>query len=110
MFPTPVARAQFYLFPCGHGFHVDCLKSQVMPFLDEMQMRAVADLEERVKALSSRARDDDKRALTQLEYALSELDGYFAGECPLCGSVMIRSIGVPLVLPEDEEQAAMWAL
>ncbi len=75
-----------------------------------MQKRAVADLEERVKTYTARARDDDKRAQTQLEYSLTELDGYFAGECPLCGSSMIRSIAMPLVLPEEADQYPLWEL
>jgi len=108
----PLFARQFYLFPCGHGLHCDCMRKRVLPYLDARQRRAVERLEERTKAMASRARDDDRRALTQYEYAQAELDGYLAGECPLCGSVMIMSVAQPLVgsSEEDLKEAAEWEL
>ena len=46
----------------------------------------------------------------QVEALQLELDGYIAADCPLCGYVMIRSLSVPLITPEDSEEAKAWAL
>lgn len=41
----------------------------------------------------------------------TELDGYVAAECVLCGDIMVQSIDKPLVTPEEQaEQAEQWAL
>ena len=46
----------------------------------------------------------------QVEALQLELDGYIAADCPLCGYVMIRSLSMPLITPEDSEEAKAWAL
>ena len=41
----------------------------------------------------------------------TELDGYIAAECVLCGDIMVQSVDKPLVSAEEEqEQANHWAL
>lgn len=41
----------------------------------------------------------------------TELDGYVAAECVLCGDIMVQSVDNPLVSPEELDQHAdEWAL
>lgn len=41
----------------------------------------------------------------------SELDGYVAAECVLCGDIMVQSVDKPLVTPQEHaEQSHEWAL
>lgn len=41
----------------------------------------------------------------------TELDGYIAAECVLCGDIMVQSVDKPLIKPEEHaEQARQWAL
>lgn len=40
----------------------------------------------------------------------SEFDDMVGRECTLCGDVMVRAIGRPLLAPEDAEGAAEWAI
>lgn len=36
----------------------------------------------------------------------TELDGYIAAECPLCGDIMVQSLNKPLVTEEEETEVA----
>eukprot|EP00611_Tribonema_gayanum_P032033 TRINITY_DN941_c0_g1_i1.p2 TRINITY_DN941_c0_g1~~TRINITY_DN941_c0_g1_i1.p2 ORF type:complete len:296 (+),score=131.37 TRINITY_DN941_c0_g1_i1:115-888(+) len=51
-----------------------------------------------------------KRAALQLAALRSELDGYVAAECALCGEAMIDSMDTPLVEDGRAAEAAAWAL
>lgn len=103
---------QFYLFPCGHGYHEDCMVLRSAEYLESQEeVLAVAALQEQLKQVAARAKDNDKRSLAQLDQLQNELDGYVAADCPLCGTYMIRSIGVSLVASEkDISEAKTWEL
>lgn len=53
-----------------------------------------------------------KRKAAQLEALQSEIDGCLAAECPLCGDLIIRTVGAPLLSEEEEArgEARGWAL
>jgi hypothetical protein len=53
-----------------------------------------------------------KRKAAQLEALQAEVDGYLAAECPLCGDLIIRTVGLPLVSEEEEARgdARAWAV
>jgi hypothetical protein len=102
---------QFYLFPCSHGFHADCLLRRIHLHVDATQLHHVRGLEEQLKLSASRTKDaSDKRALALMEYLQTELDGCIAADCPLCGFAMIKSLGVPLITPDDADDLKSWAL
>jgi hypothetical protein len=72
----------------------------------------VKDLEQKISNLSSRVvKDTDRRSKLQAEYLQSELDGYIAAECPLCGSLSINLLTQPLVSENDVKlESKFWAL
>ena len=50
-------------------------------------------------------------SLSTKQSTQTELDGYVAAECVLCGDIMVQSVGKPLVSPEElEELSNLWAL
>lgn len=53
-----------------------------------------------------------RRKAAQLEALQSEIDGCLAAECPLCGDLIIRTVGAPLLSEEEEARgdARAWAL
>ena len=109
-----VLTQQFYIFPCSHAFHNDCLFKHVLPHLNPGQRRAVNDLQEQLNAELAAGGGSssggggfvsgNKRKATQLEAIQSEIDGYLAAECPFCGDIMIRSIDQPLISEEEEQE------
>ena len=102
---------QFYIFPCGHGFHGDCLMKRSTEILPSASIiKKTKDLEDQIKSLSARAKDSDKRSMMQLEYLQNELDSYIAGDCALCGEAMIRAVGTSLLSQVTEEEIKAWKI
>lgn len=101
----------------------------MLPQLSAAQRRAVHDLREQLSAeltalglssvpspsASSSSGGDggkvSKRKAAQLEALQSEIDGCLAAECPLCGDLIIRTVGAPLLSEEEARgDARRWAL
>jgi hypothetical protein len=84
----------------------------VVPQLNAVQRRAVLDLREQltaeVAAPGGPGGGGNRRKASQIEALQLEIDGYLAAECPLCGDVMIRSVGEALVTEQEAEQARDW--
>ena len=49
-----VLSKEFYLFPCQHVFHADCLLNKMMEYLDSVQRSRVVDLLQQIQQLSSK--------------------------------------------------------
>lgn len=63
---------EFFIFPCTHGFHTDCLLQYVINHrcLDQSQLITVLKLEEQISSLANKK---NKRFQMQLEYLQNEL-------------------------------------
>eukprot|EP00611_Tribonema_gayanum_P032035 TRINITY_DN941_c0_g1_i4.p3 TRINITY_DN941_c0_g1~~TRINITY_DN941_c0_g1_i4.p3 ORF type:complete len:253 (+),score=135.17 TRINITY_DN941_c0_g1_i4:362-1120(+) len=109
----PALARALYLFPCAHAFHCDCLRDHALrEYLTPQQRSAVGALVQRIAAAEpiTGAAALPKRAALQLAALRSELDGYVAAECALCGEAMIDSVDKPLVEDGRGVEAAAWAL
>jgi vacuolar protein sorting-associated protein 18 len=106
---APALTQEFYLFPCGHAFHSQCLGAHMQQHLNSGQRSEVTRLREQIAVAESTA-VMTKRAALQLEAMRSELDGFVAAECVLCGELMVQSIDQPLVLRGDTDEAKQWDL
>ncbi len=102
---------QFYLFPCSHGFHCDCLIQQAPRILSPAQYQAFAVLADAMKTLTSgRGKEFDHRTRMQVENIQAEMDNYVAADCPLCGYAMIQSLSSALIDEEAATEAKTWEL
>ncbi|EDV25490.1 uncharacterized protein TRIADDRAFT_55631 [Trichoplax adhaerens] len=89
----------FYLFPCGHMFHTDCLIAEVEPHLNDRQRSRLRELQKKLgtsyttelQAAESTLRDSCK----------DELDELVASECLYCGELMISLIDQPFISPDQ---------
>ncbi|KAG0167963.1 hypothetical protein DFQ28_011230 [Apophysomyces sp. BC1034] len=134
----PLLTRQFYVFPCQHAFHADCLISKATKYLPTRQIRRLADLQEQlsseihtrerlssVKAENNNARgvifpgdaaatdgsiDDIKSMVARTEKLKDQLDDIVANECALCGEFMIKSIDQPFIGDEEVEMASSWVI
>ncbi|KAK9457880.1 Pep3/Vps18/deep orange family-domain-containing protein [Dipodascopsis uninucleata] len=90
----PLLARQFYVFPCQHSFHGDCLISKVTETGNSRVKRKITELQ----------MDTEKGIISD------ELDAMIASECILCGPKMIESIDEPFIDEKDSKSSAEWAL
>jgi len=79
----PLLTRQFYIFPCRHAFHADCLVNKLK---EEGSLTFKRRINE-VQGELGRAGSDESRKM-----AMEEFDSVVAAECVLCGDLMIKSI------------------
>ncbi|CEP61392.1 tethering complex subunit PEP3 LALA0_S03e01838g [Lachancea lanzarotensis] len=85
---------KFYVFPCGHSFHTDCLMKEILQSSDyalrnKIEVFQRATMKNRVKDL----------------VALEELDKLLSTKCCFCSDIKINSIDEPLAVNEIEQEA-----
>ncbi|CAN1220519.1 Vacuolar sorting protein 18, partial [Linum perenne] len=110
--------APFYVFPCGHAFHSECLIAHVTRCTTESQAERILDLQKQLTLLGDGARkdqngsmfDDPLSSTTNADKLRSQLDDAVAGECPFCGELMIREISMPFILTEESHEMNSWSV
>lgn len=110
--------APFYVFPCGHAFHAQCLIAHVTRCTNEAQAEYILDLQKQLTLIGGEARKDSNGSLTEesitsvtpVDKLRSQLDDAIASECPFCGDLMIREISLNFILPEEALQVASWEI
>ncbi|KAG7209765.1 hypothetical protein KM043_011388 [Ampulex compressa] len=103
----------FYVFPCGHRFHSDCLVATLTPMLSMHQRIKLADLQRQLTVLSNRPEDTTSVgsvSLSTKDQIKADIDELIASECFYCGELMIESIDKPFIEEEDYESVMKeWA-
>ncbi|KAI3997302.1 hypothetical protein MKX01_009146 [Papaver californicum] len=108
--------APFYVFPCGHSFHAQCLIAHVTQCSNRAQAEYILDLQKQLSLLSVESTKDSNGMVTEEESLTSmtpedklrsQLDDAIASECPFCGDLMIREISLSFILP-DEANVSSW--
>lgn len=114
----PVLTSQFYLFPCHHVFHSECLIGEMMSHLNAVQRARVRELQNKISvdrsaassAPSLAASTDDVQAVVAApDLMKTEFDEMVAAECIFCGDIMIRSVDRPFVA-DDEFDLRSWTI
>jgi hypothetical protein len=87
----PCLIRQFYLFPCEHAYHSDCLSAEVVRNSAGPKARRIKDLQTRMKS-EMNIKESSDEVIEQIKDSLDEL---VAEECLLCGESMIKTIDLP---------------
>ncbi|EGD73813.1 hypothetical protein PTSG_12329 [Salpingoeca rosetta] len=95
----PLLTRAFYLFPCHHAFHKDCLMREVVKYLPPSQCRRVNTIRQDLRDLPPTAAGA-RRALA-LNAKLDEIAGQ---DCIVCGEIAIEMIEKPFI-PKDQLEA-----
>lgn len=130
----PVATKKFYVFPCLHTFHCDCLLEVV---LKSSNYKAINKIREIRKAGSTPAKEgvaaaatpttltggssgggvmgnstasSEAKTVLSKEQVTAEIDKVLLASCVLCGEARVDSIDTPLVQPSDRALMSEWAL
>lgn len=85
----PVLSRQFFVFPCQHAFHSDCLGKRVLEHSNQTKRRNIKDLQSKVA--------QGMGVGVQRQKWIKDLDGMVGEQCVLCGDIGIKSIDEPFV-------------
>ncbi|KAI1617992.1 Pep3/Vps18/deep orange family-domain-containing protein [Exophiala viscosa] len=96
----PVLSRQFFVFPCQHAFHSDCLGKRILENCGSSKRKRIKDLQTEVNQGLSIG--------PQRQKLVQELDGLVAEQCVLCGDLGIKQIDEPFVHAGDDTEA--WAI
>ncbi|KAL0930957.1 pep3 vps18 deep orange family protein [Colletotrichum truncatum] len=89
----PLLSRQFFVFPCQHSFHSDCLGKRVLEQAGVGTGKRIRELQVQIsKGLVSG---------TKREAMITELDSLVASACILCSEFAIKRINEPFVTPQD---------
>ncbi|XP_076764775.1 vacuolar protein sorting-associated protein 18 homolog isoform X1 [Xylocopa sonorina] len=104
----------FYVFPCGHRFHSDCLVAALTPMLSMDQRTKLVNLQRQLTAISNTRPEDTASvasvSLSTKDQIKADIDELVASECLYCGELMIESIDKPFIEEEDYERVMKeWA-
>ncbi|KAF8448426.1 putative vacuolar protein sorting-associated protein [Terfezia claveryi] len=96
----PLLSRQFFVFPCQHAFHSDCLTAQILKQAGAGKKKRIHTLQNEISkgVATGKAR----------ERAVEELDGLIANACILCSEFAVKAIDQPFIGPEDDKDE--WAL
>ena len=92
----PVLSRSFYLFPCSHAFHTDCLIEHMKRYLTEEQRSRVLTLQRMLASSTAEGGGGGEKA-GERNALENELDDIVASECILCGEHMIREVSEPFL-------------
>ncbi|CAM1502892.1 Fc.00g076680.m01.CDS01 [Cosmosporella sp. VM-42] len=96
----PLLSRQFFVFPCQHSFHSDCLGRKVLEQAGVGKSSRVRELQMQIhKGLVNGAKRDA---------VVAELDSLVASACILCSDLAIKRIDEPFITANDD--ANEWAL
>ncbi|KAI1393581.1 Pep3/Vps18/deep orange family-domain-containing protein [Hypoxylon trugodes] len=96
----PLLSRQFFVFPCQHAFHSDCLGRKVLEQAGVAKSRRIRECQVQIsKGLVSGSKKDAM---------VAELDALVASACILCSDYAIKRIDEPFITAEDDK--GEWAL
>ncbi|KAF2457272.1 Pep3/Vps18/deep orange family-domain-containing protein [Lineolata rhizophorae] len=96
----PLLVRQFFVFPCQHAFHADCLGKKVIEQAGVAKSKRIKELQVEVGRGTSTG--------AKRERAVKELDALIASACVLCSDSAVKQIDEPFVLQSDNREE--WAL
>jgi vacuolar protein sorting-associated protein 18 len=96
----PVLSRQFFVFPCQHAFHSDCLGKRVLESSGTSKRKRIKDLQSEVNQGLSIGHQRQK--------LVAELDGLVAEQCVLCGDLGVKQVDEPFI--HDGDDTAAWAI
>ncbi|RHZ71722.1 hypothetical protein CDV55_108829 [Aspergillus turcosus] len=94
----PLLSRQFFVFPCQHAFHSDCLGKEVL--------EGAGGKKKYIRDLQAQLNQPDISS-SRREEIVKELDGLVAEACILCGDHAIKQIDKPFITAADADE---WAL
>lgn len=102
----PLMTQAFYVFPCEHKFHRNCLISEVIPNLPTSKRKRVEELQKKLNEPGVQNLIFAMHLQSSNENLKGELEEIIGAECIYCGEMMIKLIDKPFIEPDEMDQAA----
>jgi len=96
----PVLSRQFFVFPCQHAFHSDCLGKRVLENSSATKRQEIKKLQQRV----SQGMDIGPQRAKWIR----ELDNIVGEGCVLCGEIGIKSVDEAFI--KDSDNKSEWTI
>ncbi|KAF2012799.1 hypothetical protein BU24DRAFT_374597 [Aaosphaeria arxii CBS 175.79] len=96
----PLLARQFFVFPCQHAFHSDCLAKKVVELAGIARGKRIAELQMEVSKGTGVGAKREK--------AIRELDALVGSACVLCSEMAVKMIDEPFISATDDKEE--WAL
>ncbi|OSS45444.1 hypothetical protein B5807_10280 [Epicoccum nigrum] len=96
----PLLARQFFVFPCQHAFHSDCLAKKVVELAGIARGKRIAELQVEVSKGTSTGAKREK--------AIRELDALVGSSCVLCSELAVKLVDEPFISATDDKEE--WAL
>ncbi|KAI4928955.1 hypothetical protein J4E85_005577 [Alternaria conjuncta] len=96
----PLLARQFFVFPCQHAFHSDCLAKRVVELAGIARGKRIAELQAEVQR--------GVKVGKGRERAIKELDALVGSSCVLCGELAVKLVNEPFITATDNKDE--WAV
>jgi len=96
----------FYIFPCQHGWHRDCLIAEIKTLMIDMpeKLKLLDEMQQKLLQLTQPVSNLNKEQVIERKQmrlkVIEELDDIIASDCLLCGEWAIRMLDKPIVPPK----------
>uniref|UniRef100_A0A1B6D9S6 Vacuolar protein sorting-associated protein 18 homolog n=1 Tax=Clastoptera arizonana TaxID=38151 RepID=A0A1B6D9S6_9HEMI len=96
----------FYVFPCSHKFHFDCLIAELSPLLPLDVRETLNELQRQLPSANGTLDSISvgSATLSPREQIKNDINSIVASECLYCGDYMIRAINQPFIADKDYDR------
>lgn len=97
MCSSSIFLTPFFIFPCGHKFHGDCLEKYLLTILPDEECRQLTSLKTRLSMNINQRQDNTNKEQLDLtrQQLKDQLENILTADCPLCGDLMIDALDQP---------------
>ncbi|CAL4082298.1 unnamed protein product [Meganyctiphanes norvegica] len=104
----PLLTNPFYLFPCSHKFHQDCLFDAVTAYMSDAKLKKIQELKGKLLTISNEENVPGNAGLWgDRDQLRQEIDSIVAGECLYCGDHIVSNLDTQFI--KDSEWDALMA-
>eukprot|EP00941_MAST-03F_sp_MAST-3F-sp1_P003296 g3296.t1 len=103
----------FFLFPCTHVFHCDCLENEMKLHVPMSERKKTEKLQKKLSNLLSDTTSQNvsmEGKLAEIEQTRNEIESIVASECLYCSDIMIESVSEPFVASLEMEAGENWGI
>ena len=110
-----ILSSPFFLFPCQHVLHLQCLQEEFLHVAPEMLKHELQTLLEKRQSLrglemstTSSSQHNAEKVSQELELVQNEIEDLLSSDCVFCGEIVIHTIDRPFYAEATPEDISSW--